>query len=124
MGELSGAASLSGGLKPYIAMALVVVANVSANVLLKLGSGVEEPRAIVLGLFGWQFFAGILCFAIAVVLYAWSLKYLPLYVAQTIASLQFAGAIMAAHFLFGETITPDRWIGIASIILGIVLVMR
>jgi len=58
------------------------------------------------------------------VLYAWSLKYLPLYVAQTIASLQFAGAIMAAHFLFGETITPDRWIGIASIILGIVLVMR
>lgn len=109
---------------PYLAMAGVVIGNVAGNVLLKMGANAEGSRAVLLGIFGWQTLAGIACFATAVLLYAWSLKHLPLYLAQTIASLQFAGAILAASTIFGETIRPHQWAGLALILVGLSVVAQ
>jgi multidrug transporter EmrE-like cation transporter len=105
-------------------MLLVVAGNVVGNVLIKIGATAPSGRAYLFGLFGWQTAAGIGCFGASVFLYAWVLKYLPLHVAQAVASLQFAGAVFAAAFLLGETVTPQKWVGIAFIWVGLSIVLH
>ena len=107
-----------------MAMFAVAISNVAGNVLIKLGAGAPPGRAYILGLFGWQTAAGIGCFGAGVLLYAWVLKYIPLHHAQAVASLQFAGAVLAAAFLLGETISLEKWLGIVFICVGISIVLR
>jgi drug/metabolite transporter (DMT)-like permease len=109
---------------PYVTMLLVVGGNVMGNVLIKVGASPPPGRAYLFGLFGWQTAAGIGCFGASVLLYAWTLRYLPLHVAQAVASLQFVGAVLAAAFLLGETITPQTWLGIVFIWVGLSIVLH
>jgi multidrug transporter EmrE-like cation transporter len=108
---------------PYLAMGAVIIGNVLGNVFLKLGSSVDASRAQIFGMFGWQTVAGIGFFAAGILCYALALKSLPLHVAQAIAALQFVGAIAAAAMFFGEAITALKWVGIALICVGLVLVV-
>src|SRR5262249_7762170 len=103
----------------YFAMAFVVVGNVLGNVLLKHGSTAAPGQGLVVGLFGWQTIAGIVCFAAAVISNAMALRELPLHLAQAIAALQFVGAVAAAAVYFGETITAQKWLGIVPICVGL-----
>jgi drug/metabolite transporter (DMT)-like permease len=109
---------------PYVSLAVVIVANVAGNVLIKIGSSVSRRDAIFFGLFGWQTAVAIMCFASGVLLYAYALRTLPLYAAQSIVILQFVGALLAAVALFGEQITRPQWAGIAFIVFGLSLVIR
>jgi multidrug transporter EmrE-like cation transporter len=101
---------------PYVAMLLVVAGNVIGNVLIKVFA--SPGRVCLFGLFGWQTAAGIGSFGASVLLYAWVLRYLPLHVAQAVASLQFVGAVLATAFLLCETITLQKWLGIVIIWVG------
>ncbi len=107
----------------YFALCAVVMSNVLGNVFIKFGSSVGPKQAIMFG-FGWQTFVGICFFASGVLLYAWALKLVPLYVAQTIAALQYVGNILAASVIFGEPITPKQWIGIVLICTGLGVINR
>jgi drug/metabolite transporter (DMT)-like permease len=111
-------------LLPYVTMLFVVASNVMGTVLIKVGANAPLGRAYLFGLFGWQTAAGIACFGGGVLLYAWVLKYLPLHMAQAVASLQFAGNVLAAAFLLGETITPQKWLGIVFILVGLGIVLH
>jgi undecaprenyl phosphate-alpha-L-ara4N flippase subunit ArnE len=110
---------------PYVAMGIVVVSNVLGNVFMKLGSSDVGPsRALLLGLFGWPTVVGIMFFAWGILFYALALKTLPLHIAQSIAALQFVGAVVAAVVVFGEVISMGKWLGIALICTGLVFVTR
>jgi drug/metabolite transporter (DMT)-like permease len=50
------------------------------------------------------------------------LRRVPLNIAQVLAAAQFVGVVIAAGLVLGEPISPARWLGIACIGLGIVLV--
>ncbi|OAI44841.1 hypothetical protein AYO42_00570 [Rhizomicrobium sp. SCGC AG-212-E05] len=107
---------------PYIGMGGVVLGNVIANLFMKLGS---NQVAAVPG--GTNFltlptFIGIAIFGASVILYAWVLKYLPLYLAQSMAALQFMGVIMTAAFFFSEPIIMRQWLGFALIVIGLAVV--
>lgn len=102
----------------------VVAGNIGGNIFIKLGSTVTDGRAVLLGLFGWQTLVGIVLFASSLLLYAWALKFIPLYVAQSIVALQFTGAVMAAYFYFGERIDGLQWVGIVLILAGLFVVAR
>ncbi len=106
----------------YAAMGLVVCGNVLGNIFLKIGATTEPERAVFFGMFGWQTIMGIGCFAGAVLCYAFALRVLPLHLAQSIAALQFVGAVTAAYIIFGEPIDEMKWIGILMICGGLVLV--
>jgi drug/metabolite transporter (DMT)-like permease len=93
-------------------------------VLIKIGASPHLGHAYILGQFGWQTAAGIGCFGASVLLYAWALKYIPLHVAQSVLSLQIVGAILASALLLGETITPQKWLGILVIWVGLGIVLR
>jgi len=109
---------------PYLGMSAVVVGNVAANIFIKLGADRAVSRPVWLGLLGWPTLVGIGLFGVSVLLYAWVLKHLPLYMAQSMAALQFVGVILAAALLFDEMISIRQWMGFALIVLGLAVVTR
>jgi len=107
---------------PYIGMGGVVLGNVTANVFMKIGSNQVAAAQGPAGLLNLSTIVGIGIFGISVLLYAWVLKHLPLYLAQSMAALQFIGVIAMAAIFFGEPIVMRQWIGFALIIFGLVIV--
>ena len=108
----------------YSALFAVILGNVLGQYFLKIGAALDVPGYKVLGLFGWHTLAGISCFAFSLLFYAWALRFLDLNVAQAVVSLQFVGAILLAAFVFGEEISPERWVGLTMIFLGLLVCSR
>jgi drug/metabolite transporter (DMT)-like permease len=63
-------------------------------------------------------------FSLAVIAYAWALKFVPISRAQYIAVLQYPLAIFLASMFLGDKVSPVQWFGIALIVCGIVLSVR
>ncbi len=101
---------------------LMISCTVCGNVLMKQGAMVPASQRILLGIMGWRTFFGFGVFLIAGLLYSWLLRWVPLNVAQSFASLQFVAVILASALFLAEPIPPARWIGIAFILVGIVIV--
>lgn len=107
---------------PYIGMGGVVLGNVTANLFMKLGSNQAAAMTGSSSFVTLPTIVGIAIFGASVLLYAWVLKHLPLYLAQSMAALQFVGVIMTAAIFFGEPIVMRQWIGFALIMLGLAVV--
>ena len=60
-------------------------------------------------------------YAVAGLIYAWVLRFVPLHMAQVIVAAQFIGVIIAARFLLSESINVAQWGGVALIAAGIVI---
>jgi drug/metabolite transporter (DMT)-like permease len=110
------------GVKTFVGFAGVIALTVIANLLLKLGASAPPAERVLFGVFGWKSAAGLVIFGCGGVLYGVLLRWTSLNLAQVFASAQFVGVILAASLVLGEPISPARWIGIAFISLGIVLV--
>lgn len=109
---------------PYVTLLGVVLANMSASLLVKIGSTTPASKAVFFGIFGWQTAVGIGLFGVSLLLYIWSLRFIPLFVVQSFAALQFVAVILAAHFILGEVITLRHWLGIGMIAIGVIVVVR
>lgn len=107
---------------PYAGMLVVVAGNVTANLLIKLGANQPASRAL-LGVVTWHTVLGVGCFGASLLFYAWVLRRIPLFAAQSIAVLQFVGVILGAALLFSEPIALRQWLGIGVILLGLLLVI-
>jgi drug/metabolite transporter (DMT)-like permease len=107
----------------FAALGIAILGNAAGNILLKLGAGPNVER-VVLGLVGWQTLAGIACFALNLVFYAWALKQFDLHVVQIIVSLQYVVVIALAALLLGEQITLAQWSGITLIAIGLFICSR
>ena len=105
-----------------LGFAAMVACTVAANLMLKLGAGVPEAQRILFGLLGWKSAAGLALFGCGGIVYALLLRRVPLNIAQVFAAGQFVGVVIAAGLVLGEPISPARWLGIACISLGILLV--
>jgi len=110
------------GVKTFVGFAGVISFTVIANLLLKLGASAPPAERMFFGVFGWKSAVGLAVFGCGGVLYAVLLRWTSLNLAQVFASAQFVGVILGASLLLGEPISAARWIGIAFISLGIVLV--
>ena len=116
----------SGSWPPLAVSALigVIIMNIAASILLKFDASSSMASHRIFGLFGWSLIGGMACYAIALVLYAWSLRTIDLHVAQIVVSLQFAGIILASALLFRETIGLHQWLGILLIFSGLMIAMK
>jgi drug/metabolite transporter (DMT)-like permease len=99
----------------------MISCTVAANLLMKTGADGDSSGRL-LGLVHWKTIAGLAAFAMAGVVYAWLLRWLPLNVAQAFASAQFVAVILASAIVLAEPIPPSRWAGIVLIVCGILLV--
>ena len=76
----------------------------------------------------WSFFSAILtnwwllacgiCLICATVLWGYILKYFPFSIAHPLTSFSFIFGMLAAIFIFGESVPFTRWIGVVLIIIG------
>jgi multidrug transporter EmrE-like cation transporter len=107
----------------YGILAISIVFNMVGNHLFKfasrhLGSGFLNKDFLVLG------FAGFIFYSIAAVLYILSLRNLPLSVAYPMLSITYAITVFTSYYLFEESITASKLVGVALILIGVVFINK
>ncbi|MBY0403957.1 MAG: EamA family transporter [Cyanobacteria bacterium] len=65
---------------------------------------------------------GITCHMIGLGLWFWLLTFIPLGVAVPLMGANYITVAFASQYLFHEKVTPVRWMGIACIVLGLMMV--
>ena len=70
------------------------------------------------------FVLGTACYGVSVVVWILGLSRVPVSMAYPLLSVGYVINAIAAHYLFGETVTLQRWLGIAFIAIGVWLVTR
>ena len=110
-----------------------VLLNAGAQLLLKAGTNAlgvisltRENWWDVLWKMGTQghFVAGVACYMVSLLVWIMGLSRVPVSVAYPMLSLGYLINAVAAFYLFGETVTVARWLGIGFIIVGVWLVAR
>jgi len=110
-----------------------VLLNAGAQLLLKAGTNalgvITLTREDWLDQFGRMALephiaGGILCYAVSVVVWVIGLSRVPVSIAYPMLSLGYVLNAIAAHYLLGEAVTLQRWLGIGFIIIGVWLVAR
>ena len=106
---------------------IIIIASMACtvvgNLLLKIGAGQRGVSSIwPFSLLNMHTFFGAIAFCIAMVLYLMVLKRTALNLAQSIFALQFVLVIFAAHLILGEPIGIYRWMGIALIAIGLLVI--
>ena len=110
-----------------------VVLNAGAQLLLKAGT--NALGVITLTRDNWwdmlwkmgtqgHFVAGVVCYMVSLLVWIMGLSRVPVSVAYPMLSLGYVINAVAAYYLFGETVTVARWLGIGFIVLGVWLVAR
>ena len=110
-----------------------VLLNAGAQLLLKAGTNVlgvitltRETWLDTFWRMGTQgyFVVGVACYMVSLVVWIMGLSRVPVSVAYPMLSLGYIINAVAAHYLFGETVSMSRWLGIGFIVLGVWLVAR
>lgn len=109
-------------MKIAVALMLMISCTIVANLLLKIGAMAPPGANIVFRNVAWQSITGILVFGFSLLIYTWILRSIPLNIAQAFAAFQFVGVVVASAVLLSEAIPPLRWVGLALISAGILLV--
>lgn len=110
-----------------------VLLNAAAQLLLK--GGTNRLGVISLSADNWMpmvirmategyFIAGIALYGISVIVWILGLSRVPVSIAYPLLSLGYVVNAIAAHYLLGEALTAQRWLGIGFIIAGVYLVAR
>jgi len=125
-------------MKYVIALVVALTLNATANLLIKFGmramdmelAGGSPMDGGVMGLVKlllrhWIVIAGLGCFALNVVFYAFALQKLPISVAYPImVTTGFAIIVAVAGFMLNERLTPIQWVGVVTILIGVALVAK
>lgn len=108
-----------------MAPAALLAGNLLFNIVANASFKMSATSAGWRGFLAWQVIGNLAGF-ITVLTLTWLLRYLPLHVAYPVtAGLAVIGVqVAAAHWLFGEVISPGQWLGTLLLVVGIVLVSR
>lgn len=112
-----------------LALALALLANASANLLIRWGMkdrtlSLSQPALLVRGiLLNGRVLTGIVLFAFSVLAYAFALSRIRLTVAYPVmTSLGLVIVMLLSYLLLGERITPPQLVGTGLIVAGVLLV--
>ncbi len=125
-------------MKHAIALVVALLLNASANLMIKFGMrsmGLElagaSPLAdgpiglVKLLLRHWMVLAGLACFGLNVVFYAFALQKLPISIAYPImVTTGFAIIVAVAGSMLGERLSATQWVGVVIILAGVALVAK
>jgi multidrug transporter EmrE-like cation transporter len=125
-------------MKYVVALIIALSLNAAANLMIKFGmrgidlelNGSSMMSEGVAGLIRlllrhWVVLAGLVCFALNVVFWAFSLQKLPISVAYPIMVASGFGIIVTvAGMMLGERLSPVQWVGVAAILIGVALVAK
>jgi len=72
----------------------------------------------------WWLLAGGICMIAAMILWGYILKHYEFSMVYPITAFAYVFGMLAAIFIFHETVSPIRWIGVGLIMLGIVFITK
>jgi multidrug transporter EmrE-like cation transporter len=110
-----------------------VLLNAGAQLLLKAGTNAlgvitltraDWPATVWSMATQGYFVLGAACYGVSLFVWILGLSRVPVSVAYPLLSLGYIVNAIAAHYLFGETLTLQRWLGIGFIVIGVWLVAR
>ena len=110
-----------------------VLLNAAAQLLLKAGTNVLGTISLVPGQMLAMFtsvalqpfiLAGLACYVFSVGIWIAALSRVDVSIAYPMLSIGYVVNAVAAWYLFGESLTASRLLGIAIIILGVVIISR
>ena len=110
-----------------------VLMNTAAQLLLKAGTNALGVLSLTRGEWGGtltriatqpHFIAGVTIYLVSLVVWIVGLSRVPVSIAFPLLSLGYVLNAVAAWWLFGETLSASRWLGIGFIVLGVWLVAR
>lgn len=102
---------------PIILVALTVLLNIAAQVVLKISSGSAQS---IFGFINQTFFAACLLYGFGLITWTLALKSLPLSSAYPFMALATLGVPLAGFLFLGETITAQQWGFLALVLVGLV----
>jgi len=110
-----------------------VLLNAAAQLLLKAGTNVlgvitltrDNWLATVWSMATQGYFVlGGACYVVSLFVWIIGLSRVPVSVAYPLLSVGYVVNAIAAHYLFGEAVTVQRWLGIGFIVVGVWLVAK
>jgi drug/metabolite transporter (DMT)-like permease len=108
----------------YIVLFFNILLLVSGQLLWKTGMNKMDTAkgdTWVSLLWSPHIWSGLVLYGIATVLWLYVLKKLPLSLAYPLQSLAYVIALVAAVFIFHESVPLQRWIGAAIILAGVIV---
>ncbi len=110
-----------------------VLLNAAAQLLLKMATertGVLELHhmASIAGisalLLQWPMVLGLLCYGVSLLIWLMALSRVEVSLAYPMLALGYVCNAFAAQWLLNEMVSPMRWLGIAIIVLGVIVLSR
>jgi len=110
-----------------------VLLNAAAQLLLKAGTNAvgqfqfSAANLIPIGLklaLQPHILGGMACYAVSLVVWIMGLSRVPVSVAYPLLSIGYVINALAAWYLFGESLTAQKLVGVGCIVLGVILVTR
>ena len=114
-------------LNPYVAIALSVVLDACAQVLLKIGADHSIAHGSVVGIAGLEsgwVWLGIIAMVTSFGSWIYSLRFVPLNIAANLTGIVHVLVPVSCWFFLGEKISPGRWLGILLVIVGVFTIAR
>lgn len=112
-------------MKEFFSFITMISFTVAANLALKAGSGLisgDSRIFLLIRFLNLYIILGLGCFFLAGISYILILRWLPLSLAQSLASAQFIAVILASWLFLDESINSMQWVGITMITIGIIIV--
>lgn len=72
----------------------------------------------------WEFAACVVFLGLASLMWVWILKKYPFNIAYPLSSISYVLGMLAAMFFLHESVSVTRWIGVACIVLGCILIAK
>ncbi len=110
-----------------------VLLNAAAQLLLKAGVSplgalsvelAQLPATLLRVAVQWPILAGLGCYVVSVGVWILALSRVDVSVAYPMLSLGYVVNALAAAALFGEVLSPGRWVGMALILGGVAVMYR
>lgn len=110
-----------------------VLLNAAAQLLLKAGTNAvghfdfQLDNVVPIGLklaFEPHIFGGLSCYVVSVVIWIMALSRVPVSVAYPLLSIGYIVNAFAAAYLFGESVTAQKLLGIGFIVIGVYFVTK
>lgn len=111
----------------YLALAIVIAANVGGQLLFKLAARDVASETNLVGmslrLLGVPAMWGaVVCYGVTILAWVWVLRVMPLSVAYSAVALVFVLVPILAIWLFHEPVTPQLALGAVLVVAGVLLV--
>jgi multidrug transporter EmrE-like cation transporter len=114
-------------LNAYVQIALGALAVTASELLMKSGASAQRGNIGVFGiaaLANGRTWLGILCYCASFASWVYVLRTVPLAIAYALINVVHVLIPLGCWFFLAEAISPQRWLGIALVLAGLLLVVK